>query len=96
MNVMLRSSLLYACETYYNLKENELRQIERIEEGFMRKLLKTTAGCPSVQVYPELGQFPDRFEIMKTRLLFLKCILSENEESMINRFFKLQLQHMHD
>ena len=94
MNVMLRSSLLYACETYYNLKENELRQIERIEEGFMRKLLKITAGCPIVQLYLELGQFPARFEIMKTRLLFLKCILSETEESMINRFVKLQLQHM--
>ena len=32
MNVMLRSSILYACETYYNFKENELRHIERIEE----------------------------------------------------------------
>ena len=47
-----------------------------------------------MQLYLELGQFPARFEIMKTRLLFLKCILNENEESMIDRFFKLQLQHM--
>jgi hypothetical protein len=46
MNVMLRSSILYACETYYNLKENEMRQLERIEESFMRQLLKTTKGCP--------------------------------------------------
>jgi hypothetical protein len=36
LNVMLRSSILYACETYYNLKEVELRQLERIEEGFLR------------------------------------------------------------
>ena len=42
---MLRSSILYASETYYDLKENELRAIERIEEGYMRKLVKTTAGC---------------------------------------------------
>ena len=42
MNVMLRSSILYACETYFNLKETEVRQIERIEESFMRQLLKTT------------------------------------------------------
>ena len=26
MNTMLRSSILYACETYYNLKEGEIRQ----------------------------------------------------------------------
>ena len=49
MNVMLRSSILYGCETYYFLKENEMRQIERIEESFMRQLLKTTKGCPSTK-----------------------------------------------
>ena len=29
MNCMLRGSILYAAETYYNLKECEVRQIER-------------------------------------------------------------------
>ena len=48
MNVMLRGSILYASETYYNLTENQLRSIERIEEGFLRKILKTTKGCPIV------------------------------------------------
>jgi hypothetical protein len=50
LNVMLRSSILYACETYYNLKENEIRFLERIEESFMRHLLKTSKGCPIVQL----------------------------------------------
>ena len=36
MNSMLRSSILYAAETYYDLKEKELREIERIEETFMK------------------------------------------------------------
>ena len=48
LNVMLRSSILYACETYYNLKETEVRQIERIEECFLRKILKTTKGSYSI------------------------------------------------
>ena len=30
MNTMLRSSILYACKTYYKLKETEIRQLERI------------------------------------------------------------------
>jgi hypothetical protein len=47
---MLRSSILYACETYYNLKETEIRQIEMIEESYMRRLLKTTKGCPINQI----------------------------------------------
>ena len=33
-NVILRGSILYASETYYNLTEKNLRSIERIEETF--------------------------------------------------------------
>ena len=69
MNVILRGSILYAAEAYYNLKENELRIIERIEEGYMRKLLKTTTGCPIVQLYLELAQIPARFQIRKFSVL---------------------------
>ena len=61
LNVILRSSILYASETYYNLKENELRTLERIEEEFLRKLLKTGRGCPVSQLYLETGHVPARF-----------------------------------
>ena len=92
LNVTLRSSILYACETYYNLKENEIRQIERIEESYMRQLLKTTKGCPITQIYLELGQTPARLDIFKLRLLFLKYILDQESDSLIQKFFYLQLE----
>ena len=93
LNIMLRSSILYACETYYNLKETEIRAIERIEENYMRQLLNTTKGCPISQIYLELGQSPARFHIFKMRGLFLKYILNQEENSMILKFFKLQLEN---
>jgi hypothetical protein len=37
---MIRSSILYAADTYYDLNETELRELERKEEVFLRKLLK--------------------------------------------------------
>ena len=77
---------------YYDLKEAELRQIERIEEGFLRKVLKTTMGCPITQLYLEMGVAPARFEIQKMRLLYLKNILEDNEESSRKKFFFLQLE----
>ena len=92
MNAILRGSTLYASETYYNLTERNIRNIERIEENFMRKILKTKKSCPIVQMYLELGQWPARFEIKKLRLLFMKSILDEDENSRIFRFFKLQLE----
>ena len=93
LNTMLRTSILYASETYYNLKELEIRQIERIEENFMRQLLKTTKGCPISQLYLELGQRPARFDIFKLQLFYLKYILIQEEKSMMFQFFKIQLEN---
>ena len=36
LNIILRTSILYASKTHYNLKENEMRALERIEEQFLR------------------------------------------------------------
>ena len=76
----------------YNLKEIEIRHIERIEESYLRKVLNTTRGCPIVQLYLEMGHTPARVEIQKSRLLFMHYILQQTEDSTINRFFKLQLE----
>ena len=86
---MLRPSILYASEMYYNLKENEIKRIERIEENFMRKILNTTKGCPIVQLYLTLGQIPARYEIKKMKLMFLKYILEQSEKSLLKKFFNL-------
>ena len=92
LNSVVRPSILYASETYYDMKESELRQLERIEESFMRKVLKTSAKCPIVQLYLEFGQIPARFCIMKSRLMFMKTILEQEESSCVRRFFFLQLK----
>ena len=93
MNVMLRGTILYACDMYYNLTETDLRQIERIEEDFLRKILKTTKGCPIMQLYLEVGQHPARFEIQKTRILYLKYILEQDEDSNLLKMLKLQIEN---
>ena len=91
MNAMVRSSLLYAADMYYDLKESELRQIERIEENYLRQVLKTSKGCPIIQMYLAVGQIPARFEIQKMRLLYLKYILHQDSDSLHSKFFCLQL-----
>ena len=51
LNTMLRPNILYACEAYYGLEESEIHQLERIEESFMRQVLKTGAKCPIFQLF---------------------------------------------
>ena len=67
LNAILRSSILYASETYYNMKENEFRVLERIEENFLRRLFNTGKACPIYQLYLEAGHQPARFEIYRRR-----------------------------
>ena len=92
MKIVVRGSILYACEMYYDLKEKELRQIERIEEGYLRQIFKTSKGCPITELYLSIGQHPARFEIQKMRLLYLKKILHEDEDSQLLKFFQLQVK----
>ena len=92
-NTILRTSILYASETYYNLKENEMRTLERIEEQFLRKIFKTTKACPISQLYLEAGQYPARFEIFRRRLLFFKSILNEKPDNLVYRFVQMQLEN---
>ena len=92
MNVMLRGTILYAADIYYGLKENEYRQLERIEEDFLRKIIKSTKGCPVTNLYLEFGLMPARFEIIKMRLLFMKYILEQPYESSIRKMFNLQIE----
>ena len=70
-----------------------MRQFERIEECFLRKILKTTKGCPIAQMYLETGHVPARFEIKKIRLLFLQYILKESPSSLIYKFLQLQIEN---
>ena len=70
-----------------------MREIERIEENFMRKLLNTSRGCPITQSYLTLGQIPAQFAMMRIRLAFLKYFLNEDEDSIIFRVTQLQLEY---
>ena len=91
-NLILRGTILYASDMYYKLKESEMRQIERIEEEYLRKVMRTTRGCPITQLYLESGEIPARFEIQKMRCLYLKNILSQDENNLLYKFVMRQLE----
>merc|ERR1712208_60696 len=50
----------------------------------------TSKGCPISQLYLEIGQYPAKFEIIKMRLLYLKYILEQPEESLLKKLYNLQ------
>ena len=71
LNSLLRSSILFAAEAMYDdIKENEYRKIERMEEDLLRKLFKTAKVCPIFQLCLQSGHLPARFHIKQIKLFF--------------------------
>ena len=90
LNSLLRSSILFAAEAMYNVKEIEYRHIERIEEDKIRQIFKTGKGCAGYQLYCEAGQLPARIVIKKMKLIFVHYILSLKEDSLMFRLVMAQ------
>ena len=89
-SLLLRGTTLYASETYYSLSESEFF-LESYDESLLIKMTKTLLYCPRVVLYLDFGLWPARFRIEEYKLNFLHYIRSENENSLLYRFFDAQL-----
>ena len=93
MNSLLRSSILHAGKTFYNLSEKELRMLEVIEEECLSKILNTGQHFPKALLYLETGHQPACFHIFRMMLNFLKYILDQESSTLISRFFIAQKEN---
>ena len=67
----------------YDIKENALRQTERIEEELLRKLFKTRQESPFNQKYFEIGHIPAKFAKARVKIVILIYILAPKENSLM-------------
>ena len=81
LNSLLRNSILYGAEAMLNIKENDFRQLEQIEEEQMRLLFKTDRSCPIHLLYLEAGHTPARFQIKRMQINMFQYILKQKENS---------------
>ena len=79
LNSLIRNSVLYGTEAMYNISENELREIERIEESHKKNIFKADTGIqvPLHIMYLDGGQVPARHQIQRHKLNFLQYILQQ-------------------
>ena len=89
---LLFSSILLNSESWYNITESDLQQLESVDHILHRKLLESPRSTPINIMHLELGTLPIRFEIKKRRVLFLQYILKQNKDDLIYKFFKAQLR----
>ena len=55
--------------------------------------MQTGSKCPRAILYLDLGVCPARFAVKKYKLNFLYYILKQEENSLLSRFFKAQLEN---
>ena len=93
IHTLIRTSILYAAETMYNVTESELRALESIEESVLTQVFVTKRSCPKHLLYLEIGIFPARYQVHRQMLNFLQYILQQPKESLLNRMFMVQQEH---
>ena len=83
---------MYAAEVMINLNMKDIKLIERSEETTLRDLVKTQFSAPRHILYLELGIVPARFVIKQRKVMFLKHILMQNENSLLKKVFDAQIK----
>ena len=84
---LIRTSILYAAETMYNVLETEYRALERIEESTIQDIFQTKKTCGRHILYLEAGVYPARYQIHRMMLNLLQYILQQPKDSLLYRVF---------
>ena len=84
---LLRGSLFYATETMINLKESDTKIAEKNRISNSQNLVKSKFSAPRHFLYLELGILPARFVIKQRKLMYLKTILDNTENSVLKKNF---------
>ena len=86
-NSLLRSKILYGCETYYHLSDTCIGLLEDIELSLIKQTLNSTQNGGKHLLWLEMGQVPTRYIIQEYKLNYLQYILKQNKKSLMYKFF---------
>ena len=89
-NSVLLGSLLYGTEVLNNLSAKDVKKLAKVDEDFWRNVLKTDHTVPKALIYLEIAIEDVDTIIRKRRLMFLKYILDQEEESLVKKIYLLQ------
>ena len=85
---MLLGSMLTNCESWINITESDLKDLEKPDTMLQRKLLSSSGNPSKAFMYLELGITPVKYVIMGRRVNFLHYILNEHIQSMVGQVLR--------
>ena len=87
---MFLSVMLLNADTWTNLTQQDIDDLEQMDKSLLKKILQTSSSTPNCAVFLELGVEPVRFLIKGKRLMFLHHILTRNENELILQVYQAQ------
>ena len=90
---LLLNSILVNSESWYNITEADIQQLESVDNILHRRVLETPRSTPISIMHLELGTLPIRFVLIKRRVLFLHYILKQNKDDLLLKFFEAQARY---
>ena len=77
-------------ESWPKCSEARIIKFEKVEQNFMRKILKAHSKTAIAALYLELGIIPLRFQLMKRRVLYLHNIMMRDDNELTKKVVLLQ------
>ena len=80
-SIFLNGTLLNM-ETWPNFTDNRVMQFEKIEQGFLRRVLSAHSKTPIECLYLELGITPFRFHLMMRRIMYYHTVMNREDDEL--------------
>ena len=87
---MFLSRLLLNAETWHNLSQTNIDELEASDKNLLRRILNVPDSTPILGLYLELGIVPIRFFIQAKRLVYFQELLKRSSDEMTNKMLKAQ------
>ena len=89
---MLINGILHNSEAWSNLKLDDIKMFEDVDEYLLRSIFKAHSKTSLEFLHLETGTKPIRFIVASRRLNYLYNILTKDENELIKRVYMAQKQ----
>ena len=89
-DTVLVSKLVFNSEVWYNVSDNQISKLEKIDEMWFRRMFNLAKSAPREGMYIECGKMPVRFIVIMRRLMYFWHILHKDESELLSRFLSAQ------
>ena len=81
---------MWNLETWYDIKKKDIEELEKVDRMLIKIILSAPSSTPSALLYLEMGMIPLKYIIQARRLMFLRYILTQKDNSLLLKFFNAQ------